>query len=264
LTRGTKVPTSPQNPSSSQSAAREIAALQKMLLPKDPLRIHGYELAVHYQPCEAAGGDFYGWGPGDGEIVGMGVADVAGHGLRAAVVMAMLRTWMVAFRYFNRPMTSIAKDLNSFFAEVGDLQTFLTIVLLKLNRQTGEFSIRNCGHPSPKLRRCDGTVATIEEGRMLPLGIEFEEQEVPEATGVLHPGQALVLYTDGVTESKGEDGSFFDDRLDDAIANSDGSAKAIIDGITRSLAAHRGERRQRDDECILVIRRDVRRIEQTD
>ena len=249
--------------SSHNSAAQEIASLQKMLLPSEPLRIPGYQVAVHYQPCELAGGDFYGWGPGEGDIVGMGVADVAGHGLRAAVVMAMLRTWMAAFRYFNRPMKSIAKDLNSFFAEVGDLHTFVTIVLLRLNRRTGEFTLRNCGHPSPRHRKCDGTVIMLEEGRMLPVGVAFDEPEVPEASGILQPGEALVLFTDGITESIAEDGEFFDDhRLDQAIANCDGCADEIVKCINQSLIAHRGKRKQRDDECILVIRRDAVRLNQ--
>ncbi len=242
--------------SSSPTIAQELASLQKMLLPQEPLNMPGYQVAVHYQPCEAAGGDFYGWGEWEGDVIGMGVADVAGHGLRAAVVMAMLRTWLAAFKFFHRPITSIAADLNSFFAEVGELHTYVTVILLRLNHRTGEFRFRNCGHPSPKLRKCDGTVVTLDEGRMLPLGIKFDEIEVAEATGVLQPGEALVLYTDGITESVAEDGSFFDGHLDMAIARCNGSAEAIVAGITKSLIAHRGKRKRRDDECMLVIRRD--------
>jgi serine phosphatase RsbU (regulator of sigma subunit) len=91
---------------------------------------------------------------------------------------------------------------------------------------------------------------------MLPLGIKFDEPEVAEAIGVIQPGESLVLYTDGITESVAEDGSFFDGRLEAAIARCDGPAEAIVAGIKKSLLAHRGKRKQRDDECILVIRRD--------
>ncbi len=237
--------------------SQEIASLQKLLLPSTLPDLPGYHFAVHYQPCEAAGGDFYGWQIWDNGVMGIGVADVAGHGLRAAVVMAMLRTWLAAFRYYNRPMDAISRDLNSFFAEMGNLHTFLTIVMMQLKPQTGDFAIRNAGHPSPKLRRRDGEVITIDGGRSLPLGIMFDEPDVPEAAGQLKPGDAIVLYTDGVTDSTAEDGSFFDiHRLDKAINTASGDAGAIVKSIAKSLLAHRGKRHRRDDECIVVISRD--------
>lgn len=242
---------------SSQHIAEDLAALQKILLPKKPPSMPGYQVAVHYRPCEAAGGDFYGWGDrGDG-IVGMGVADVAGHGLRAAVVMAMLRTWMAAFRYTNQPMSSLATHLNTFFKEIGGLQTFVTIILMKLNVKTGEYSIRNCGHPLARHRKLEGSVVRLDEGRMLPLGVGENEVEVPEGAGVLLPGEALVFFTDGITESIGKDGSFFDDdRLDAAIAVENASAECILRNIIQAVDDHREKTRQRDDECILVIRRE--------
>ena len=244
--------------SSSQHIAEDLASLQKILLPQHPPSMPGYQLAVHYRPCEAAGGDFYGWGDrGDG-YVGMGVADVAGHGLRAAVVMAMLRTWMAAFPYTNQPMSSLATHLNTFFKEIGGLQTFVTIVLMKLNVKTGEYAIRNCGHPLPRHRKCDGFVERLDQGRMLPLGVGEDEVDVPEATGILQPGEAIVFYTDGITESVGKDRSFFDDdRLDQAIAVENRSAESILQNIVQSVDNHRKNTPQRDDECILVIRREA-------
>jgi phosphoserine phosphatase RsbU/P len=191
------------------------------------------------------------------KALGIGIADVAGHGYRAAMVMAMLRTWIAAARYFNPSGISIATDLNSFFAEIGDLKTFVTMVLLRIDLQTGEFSMRNCGHPFPRLRRRDGSVVFLDEGRTLPLGIPSDEPYGPEATGQLLRGESLVLFTDGITESVGHDKSFFDDeRLECAIAKCDGTAEGIVASIKHEVDSHRGSQRQRDDECILVIARD--------
>ncbi len=219
--------------------------------------IPGYRIGVHYRPCEAAGGDFYGWGISDNKILGIGIADVAGHGYRAAVVMAMLRTWIAASRYFNPKGESIATDLNSFFAEMGDLRTFVTMALLRFDLKTGSFSLRNCGHPFPRIRKRDGTVLSLDQGRTLPLGIAYDGPQDPEGRGQLNPGESLVLFTDGITESVGHNQSFFDEaRLEAAITHCDGSAEAIIASIRNEVEKHRGNQRQRDDECMLVIARD--------
>jgi phosphoserine phosphatase RsbU/P len=237
--------------------AKEIASLQRLLLPPGLPKIPGYCVQVHYRPCEAAGGDFYGWGMNDGKTLGIGIADVAGHGYRAAVVMAMLRTWIAASRYFNRSGSLIADDLNRFFAEIGDLKTFVTMVLLRFDLETGTFSLRNCGHPFPRIRRRDGTVVSLDQGRGLPLGIAVDEPYEAEGRGQLHPGESLVLFTDGITESVGHDKTFFDDeRLECAIAKCDGTAEGIVASIKHEVDSHRGSQRQRDDECILVIARD--------
>ncbi len=234
-----------------------MASLQRLLLPPGMPEIPGYCVRVHYRPCEAAGGDFYGWGKNDGKTFGIGIADVSGHGYRAAIVMAMLRTWIAAAIYFKPLGDSIADDLNSFFAEIGDLKTFVTMVLLRFDLETGGFSLRNCGHPFPRLRRRDGSVVSLDKGRTLPLGIASDEPHDPEARGQLQQGESLVLFTDGITESVGHDKSFFDDeRLESAIRNCDGTAEAIVASIKHEVDLHRGAQRQRDDECIVVIARD--------
>ena len=241
-----------------EKIAKEMGDLQRLLLPSEFPDVPGYSFAIHYVPCEAAGGDFYGWQKWDDGTLGIGVADVSGHGMRAAVVMAMVRAVDGGIQTSQPPARYHSAGSWRFLCR-GEQSptTFITVVFLRLKPQSGEFTFRNCGHPSPKIRRRDGSVVAIHDGRVLPIGIMFEEaDDVAPATGHLAPGEALVLYTDGVPDSGAEDGSFFDDeRLDAAISNCAGDAESIVNSIATELLAHRGKRRQRDDECIVVIRR---------
>jgi phosphoserine phosphatase RsbU/P len=242
----------------SETIEQQIASLQRALLPRKLPDLPGYTFAVHYQPCEAAGGDYYDFGQFPDGSIGLVIADVAGHGLRAAMVMAMLRTAVASYLQFNTNPRNVAIGLNTLLGDLGDLHTFVTAIFFRIDGPDGEFNFQNCGHPLPRIRRKDGTVVPLSGGQSLPLGIVTDEFVIYPSRGQLHPGEAVVFYTDGITESAGEDGSFFEDyRLDLAVSNCDGDPDSIIRSIRSSMMKHRGGRDQRDDECIVVVGRNA-------
>ena len=109
--------------------------------------------------------------------------------------------------------------------------------------------------PSPRVRRADGRVVPLTDGRTIPLGVTDDFSLGPQGLARLDPGDYLVLVTDGIAEERDADGEFFgDDRLDAAIGRGR-SAGGTIDEVVGALAAFRGDVRQGDDEYVLVIHR---------
>ena len=233
----------------------ELAAIQRLLLPPLPA-IAGWDFRSHYRPCEAAGGDLYGSQPLPDNRTGFVIADVSGHGVRAAVVMAMLRAWLGSNKVLDRAgRGETPANINAMLLEVEGLGMFVTAVFVSLDPADGSFYYINCGHPSPRVRRADGRVVTLTDGKTIPLGVADDFSLNGQGIDRLGPGDCLVLFTDGIPEARSADGDFFDDdRLDAAIGRGR-CAGGIIDEVVAALEAFRGGVPQADDECVLVIHR---------
>jgi phosphoserine phosphatase RsbU/P len=243
---------------------RELAEIQRLLLPRGLPQLPGWSMAAHYEPCHTAGGDFYGMQKLPSGGWGFLVADVSGHGVRAAVVMAMLRAWLGATRYFNRPGVDVAFDLNAMLLEVGAAPIFVTAFFVALDAETGRFRYLNCGHPPARIRRLDGSIVPLTGAHCLPLGVQQDlaPENVEDGEAVLAPGDAIVLYTDGISEARSPDGEEFGERGIDGVLEAGGrgamphAPHAILDAIVAATTHHRGGRPQTDDECVLVLGRD--------
>ncbi len=240
------------------SDAAQIAAIQKHLLPASLPAIPGYTFAAMYRPCLAAGGDYYGFQQfADGRL-GFLIADVAGHGAGAAVMMAVLRSALAAFRVFGRLRETAAQDCNAIVNDIAVPGVFVTAFLVSLEPTSGEIFCGNCGHPAPLVRRHHGAVEQIEGGGSLPLGIA-EEIDPPMIRESLNPGDALVLYTDGLTEARSPAGAFFgEQRVRAVIASAalDSDAPSLLARLVHALALHQADAHQSDDQCIVVCVRD--------
>ncbi|CAA9430861.1 MAG: Serine phosphatase RsbU, regulator of sigma subunit, partial [uncultured Phycisphaerae bacterium] len=193
------------------SAARngELAAIQRLLLPPLPA-IAGWDFRSHYRPCEEAGGDLYGSQPLPSGRTGFLVADVSGHGVRAAVVMAMLRAWLGSNKVLDRAgRGETPANINAMLLEVEGLGMFVTAVFVSLDPADGSFYYINCGHPSPRVRRADGRVVRLTDGRTIPLGVADDFGLDGQGVDRLGPGDCLVLFTDGIPEARDAGGDFF-------------------------------------------------------
>ncbi|GIH96258.1 SpoIIE family protein phosphatase [Planobispora siamensis] len=188
--------------------------LQQIVLPvpQQPIDLPGLRAAVRYLPAEQAsrvGGDWYHAAPaGDGTVL-LAVGDVAGHGLQAAAAMAQLRHAMAAIclTTTNDPGRLLG-HLNRLLctgtvasAPGGDrLPVTATAVVARYEPATGRLVWAQAGHPAPLLAR-DGSTVQLEppEG---PLLGAFATAAYPTATVRLHPGDLLLLYTDGLIENR--------------------------------------------------------------
>ncbi|MFZ4575624.1 MAG: PP2C family protein-serine/threonine phosphatase [Phycisphaerales bacterium] len=234
-------------------AERAIAALQRHLLPEHLPVVPGYDFAAFYQPCDAAGGDFYGFQAfADGRI-GFVVADVAGHGAQAAVMMAALRGALAAFRVFGRPRETAPQDINAIVHEIAIPGMFITAFFVSLDTPTGTLYCGNCGHPPAIIVRADGRHERVNEAGDLPLGI-VPIIDPPMMTVALERGDAMILYTDGVTEARNHLGhEFGEELLTRTLAGARaGSAQQLCDTIVEALRTHMGATPASDDQCVLV------------
>lgn len=238
-----------------EAGAEAMAQLQRYLLPASVPTVPGYEFAVYYRPCEAAGGDFYGFQPFADGRMGFVVADVAGHGAVAAVMMAALRSALAAFRVFGRLRESAPQDFNAIVNEIAVPGMFITAFFVSLDPAAQVFYCGNCGHPPAIIRRAGGAIEMVNGEGSVPLGI-LPEIAPPTIASVFHAGDALVLYTDGITEARSQGGTEFGLRgLIDALGPAnDATAQGVCDAIVRALRQHEHGAAPQDDQCILVCK----------
>ncbi|MFE9449918.1 SpoIIE family protein phosphatase [Streptomyces sp. NPDC006739] len=193
-----------------QSVRNTALTLQRSLLPDHSPHHTGLQLASRYQPAQATsevGGDWYDVIPLDDEKTALVVGDVMGNGIDAAATMGRLRTATCAYAELDLAPGAVLQHLDRITCELEHY--IVTCVYLVYDPHSGQCRIANAGHMPPALARPGGPPALLELPAGAPLGVggvEFEEVTVD-----LAPGDLLVLYTDGLVESRRQP---IDDRLD--------------------------------------------------
>lgn len=241
--------------------AEELAgALQASLLPPRPPALSGMELATRYRAGgqSPVGGDFFDVFRLGTNDWGVALGDVCGRGARAAALTALAR-WTIraaAVRSFA-PATVLA-DLNAALladegAQADDHFCSAVFARVELDTCGAWVTLASAGHPRPIVVRRAGWI-DVRGHVALPLGM-FEDAAPADDRVGLGPGDALVLLTDGITETRGPDGDLFgDEQLLDVLLSCAGrTAEEVADrvmGAARSFGA--GE--LRDDVAILVVR----------
>lgn len=228
--------------------------------------IAGAPYAVAFRPRSHVGGDYYSVRnlPLAGRTVGRFIiADVAGHDLSAAVVVAVMRVIRAALYNAPRPPTGeeIITLLNDLLTgDLARLGTFITGSIVDLDVVTGDVQSFNCGHPTPRVRSAAGGVRDLEQERTRPIGVVPDLWARPHPDH-LDPGDALVLYTDGVIEARNSHGEHLGMEGLDALiaaAPADASPTDLVAHIERGIVQHEGDVPQADDRCTLVLRREHR------
>ena len=184
------------------------------------------------------------------------IADVAGKGVPAALFMALSRTIIRTTAFSGRSPASALMRANELILKDSQAEMFLTAAYAVLELDTGRLIYANAGHNRPLWRHAaDGTVTELDQGGIVLgafEGIVLEEQRLD-----LAPGDALILYTDGVTEAVNGEGEMFgEERLWDVIAATQGSsADETIGAICGALAAFTGGAEPADDVTVVVVKR---------
>jgi serine phosphatase RsbU (regulator of sigma subunit) len=231
--------------------------LQEGLLPRSLPEIEGAELAALYNAGARAmdvGGDFYDVIPRGDEWV-MVIGDVCGRGAEAAALTGLARhTIRAQAQHLERPSAIMRSLHDAIVAEVGtDSARFVTAGCVLL-APDGRVRAAFAGHPPGLIARRDGTVEELPTTGPL-LGL-LEDPAITDADAQLEPGDALVLYTDGVIEARREQDLFGEQRLAavlEAVGPAGLSAAGIADAIHDATIAHAGS--TEDDLAILVLRR---------
>jgi GAF domain-containing protein/PAS domain-containing protein len=230
--------------------------LQRSLLPGRLPRIEGAQLSARYDPAQTGvdvGGDFYDVFDAEGDWV-LALGDVRGKGASAAALTAMVRYSLRALAGGEQHPSAILARLNdAILRQHQDDEEFCTVVLAGLTRTASGFRTTVCsaGHPLPLIVRADGTLTKLgAPGGLLGL---FPEIPLTEDATDLAPGDALVLYTDGVTEAHRGRQLFGEKRLSAALASRAGSdAETMADAVQRAVQDFT-EGPRRDDVAVLVL-----------
>ncbi len=235
----------------------EIAkGIQDRFLPKETPSIPGFSLATRCVPAMEVGGDYYDFLPLPNGTWLLLLGDVSGKGVRAAFYMTLTKGILHAMAASETDHVVILSRLNQLFRRLGESGIFLTLCALVLDPASREVQILSAGHNPPFLVRPAGV--SVLEPRGLVLGImgnDFFLNSLKMVTLTLAPGEALVLYTDGVTEAMNrQDQEFGMERLQAALesarlAGARGLLEAILEGVERF---QRGAR-QTDDLTLLIL-----------
>jgi serine phosphatase RsbU (regulator of sigma subunit) len=229
-------------------------ALQRSLLPPRLPEIPGIELAARYRPAGAGtvGGDFYDAFPTSDGGWGISIGDVSGKGPDAAAVTALARhTLHVAAAYERRPSRVLAA-LNEALLEDEPHPLVSASYLRLAPGAPPSLEVSNGGHPLPLILRAEGQVeAAGVPGTLLGVGAT---PRLTDTSYELRPGDAVVLYTDGVIESRPIESALGPSGLAELLRACAGwPAESIADYIEQAID-ERSEGRQNDDVAMLVLR----------
>lgn len=229
------------------------AQIQNELLPKPDLVGGGWQFATHYEAAGPVSGDYCDLVDGrDGSIYFM-LGDVSGKGVAAAMLMTQLHAMFRTLISTGLPLEGIVERASSLFCESSLPTQYATLVCGRAG-STGEVEICNAGH-LPILWLRDGGVERIESSG-LPIGV-FCNQEFSGCRVELAPGDALLIYTDGLSEAHNHGGDEYGiDRLP-GILNREKSAspQKLIEACLDDLREFLAGAPRNDDLAIMAIRR---------
>ncbi|MFL5844053.1 MAG: SpoIIE family protein phosphatase [Solirubrobacteraceae bacterium] len=241
-----------------QDRSRIAATLQRSLLPPRLPVVPGLTLAARFRAAGEAnqvGGDFYDLFPIDGDWMVV-IGDVTGKGPGAAAITSLARYTIRTAALYEPTSAGIMRRLNDVLLAEGDRPQMCTAVCVRITPATGLTPLRAelvcAGHPPPYLLHGGGGIEEL--CRPGPLLGAFAHAGWEPFVVDLHPGDGVVLYTDGVTDARGSDGLFGQARLEALLGELAGAeADAIAGEIDDRLLAFQ-EGPQRDDVALLVLR----------
>lgn len=240
--------------------AREI---QQRFQPTAPPIVSGYDLLGISFPCLTVGGDYYDFiARDDGRMV-IALGDVSGKGTGAALLMSSLHAAIHAQAASNRSLAETIAAVNRYLAENIPANRFVTLFYAELDPASGGLAFLNAGHNPPLIVHTAGTIEHLAAGGM-PLGIAADTT-FREGRTQLQPGDALVVYSDGVTETNNPRGEEFGvERLYKTIQrNLERSAAGLRDRIEAELTKFAEGTPAADDITLVIVKRQAKAMAQS-
>lgn len=232
------------------------ASIQQRILPESLPKIKGYDLAGTNIPSKEVGGDYYDCvdlGNGKYALI---IADVAGKGIGAALLVSTLDAALYSYLEFDIPLTEMSDRLNKLIYKSSPSDKFITFFIAVLDSTTGELDIVNAGHNPIFLLRKDGTLEKLDAGGvglgMFDFGIPFAGQK-----SIMNPGDKLFLYTDGIPEAMNEkEEEYSDEKMISFFQNNSHiPSKDFINALVNDVKDHTGAAPQSDDITAIILKK---------
>ena len=232
----------------------KAARLQQQLLPRSLPAHPALTFAQYYRTSRHAGGDYYDVLELGGDRFAVIVADVSGHGASAAIVMAMIRTFMHTPAAAGAEPAAVLHELNTHFRYLWDDPIFATAVYAVIDVRALTLRVTCAGHPRPLLLRDGERTAPLAVDATIPL-LLTDIGHFPTSEHRLRPGDRILFFTDGITDRENADGAPYDvERLAAALDTTRGfSARAGVDGVVADLESFAGGQEPDDDQTILIL-----------
>jgi serine phosphatase RsbU (regulator of sigma subunit) len=240
--------------------------VQRNLLPKTVPEIPGLDLVVKTRPAKEVGGDNF-------DIITLGnstlfyVGDATGHGMPAGLVMTMVNVLIHAFSRISTSTRDILVNVNKFLSPKLPASMFMTLVMLRWEHDSQKLFYAGCGHEHVLIyraaeRRCEAVrTGGIALGLTPDIAKIVKEQEIK-----LEPDDAVVLFTDGITEAKNATGEMFGVKKLCQVVEEHafhGKAESIFRGVSKTFAEFVGPGyEQLDDSTLLVLKYNFKNVNQ--
>ena len=236
---------------------RDLAAArltQQSLIPQKPPTLPGWEVAACYRPVIQVGGDIYGWlRVRDGRIL-FWIADATGHGASAALLTALAKLLFHHGSVEHDAPAAIMQAVNSDFRNIFGARSFMTAMCVALDPASGRANVVGAGHPPLLIARHEGGADSVASSAP-PLGL-VERAHFIETIVDLRPGDAFVLYTDGLFgAANGEKPRLTPQHLAKMIDPSVPGAEALLMSMVNQATPADGEHSLPDDVAALAVRR---------
>lgn len=231
--------------------ARDI---QMSLVPSKSLVLGTWHVHGRVVPARQVGGDYFDFFPlREGKRIGVTIADVSGKGVPASLLMSNVQASLRAFCDGERPVSDAITKVNRSVARAVSGGKFITLFYAEIDVETGVVRYVNAGHNYPLLRRRDARVEELTVGGLI-LGL-MEDAVYEQGETRLDSGDALLLYSDGLSEAMDPLGrQFGDDRLGELWRTAGHVPIATsIDHLMTEILGFRGIASQSDDMTAVVV-----------
>ncbi len=230
------------------------AEIQKKIIPDSLPKIEGYKIAGINIPSKEVGGDYYDCLELNDGRFALIMADVAGKGVPASLLVSTLNASLNAYLDLQVPLEQLAMKINSIIYNASPSNKFITFFISILDPSTGELDIVNAGHNPSLLLRKDNTLKKIDAGGvafgMFDMGLPFAGEKL-----VMERDERLLLFTDGIPEAMNHlEEEYSDERLDDFFCrNRPESAQKFVNDLVEDVKKHTGATPQSDDITALYL-----------
>jgi sigma-B regulation protein RsbU (phosphoserine phosphatase) len=233
----------------------EARQTQRRMLPVEMPEHQGIEIRAAWRPAEDLGGDYFDVIRVGENVLAICIADVSGKGLPAALVMSNLQAAVRAYAQSDRSPSEMCRQLNRVICENTGTERYVTMFYALLDTVRHSITYANAGHVPPILIQRDGFQEKLSTGGTV-LGL-FADRQYEEASVTLHPGDHLVLLTDGITEAVNANGEQFceNGQMAELLRqNRELTSAQLRDTLLSAVNSFAGQNLQ-DDATLMVVSR---------
>jgi PAS domain S-box-containing protein len=233
--------------------------IQEHLLPDHPPVLPGFDIAGASYPAEFAAGDHFDFLTMPDQCIGIVVADVAGHGIGPAILMASTHAYLHSLAAIYSEVDDILFRANRIVAEKTDPGMFVTVFFARLDPHSRTLVYSSAGHPAAYIFDGQGAVKAVLPSTSFPLGVVPGAQFPVGDPIILQPGDIALLLSDGLIEATSPRGDqFAQERVIQVVSSNRGeTANKVIGALHEAVMEFSGRPKLDDDVTIVVIKVDL-------